>query len=40
MMKKKNQFFIIDNILTNIKKVVLNFIDLNNNLLFSSNFGE
>ncbi len=39
-MKKKNQFFIIDNILTNIKNVVLNFIYLNNNLLFSSNFGE
>ena len=37
-MKKKNQFFIIDNILTNIKDVVLNFIDLNNNLLFSSTF--
>ena len=39
-MKKKNQFFIIDNILTNTKGVVLNLIELNNNLLLTSTFGE
>lgn len=38
--EKENQFFIIDNILTNTKGVVLNLIELNNNLLLTSTFGE
>ena len=38
--EKENQFFIIDNILTNTKGVVLNLIELDNNLLLTSTFGE
>ena len=38
--KKENQFFIVDNISTNTRGAVINLIELDNNLLLTSTFGE
>ena len=38
--KKENQFFIVDNIDTNTRGAVINLIELDNNLLLTSTFGE